>query len=156
MLAIFEACNIPDASDPFADVDDDGGFVEEDPQVERPNWEDPAIVWPEDAYEGDAPVEDTDTERFSKTMLQYKKTMKEMEEIMVGGGIPLAEHGVAEMRLLVSKMRTLHVNSANARLHPHTSFSVVDNGLPNQIGRQPDWFERMTRNKRSKRNTRNV
>ena len=49
-------------------------------------------------------------------------------------------------------MRTLNVNNANDRLHLHTQFQTVYNGLTNTIARNQDWFERTTQNKRPRHN----
>ena len=71
-----------------------------------------------------------------------------MEDLMQEGGLHLAQHGMAEFIILLEKMRVLNVNGANDHLHSRTHFQTVDNGVPNIIKRNRDWFERMTEKKR--------
>ena len=58
------------------------------------------------------------------------------------------QHGMAKFWILLGKMRTLNANGANDCLHLHTHFQTMDNGLPNTIAQNQDWFERMTQNNR--------
>ena len=65
-------------------------------------------------------------------------------------GLYLIQHGMTEFRILLEKMKALNVNGENDHLHPRTHFQTVDNGLPNTIVQNQDWFERMIERKRRK------
>ena len=67
-------------------------------------------------------VEDMYKQEISKVMKQFKKGVHEIKNLMQEGGLHLAQHGMAEFRILLGKMRALNVNGTNDHLHPRTYF----------------------------------
>ena len=112
------------------------------------SWEDPNFDRIEETMKKNIIVEDMYEQEISKVMKQFKKGAKEMEDLIQKGELHLAQHRMAEFRILLEKMRALNVNVANDHLHPRTHLQTVDDGLPNTIGQNRDWFERMAEKKR--------
>ena len=138
VIPMFGACHIPDAKDPFGELEDDDGFQEEDVEGNLRSWEDPNFDGLEETMEENIIVQDTYEQEISKVMKQFKKGAKEMEDLMQEGGLHLAHYGMAEFRILLGKMRALNVNGANDHLHPRTHFQTMDDGVPNTIRRHRD------------------
>ena len=72
---MFETYNIPDAEDPFGELEDDDGFQEEEVDVNLQSWEDPNLTWPKETMEENIIVEDIYEQEISKVMKRFKKAI---------------------------------------------------------------------------------